>query len=136
MGTYAYVGAHTIERQGKIVVWLPWEACLSYHDTVLMHTLAMRSRIPSEQALLRWLRRRDELIRSDFAVNINEGMSGQDGFDSASAKHKHLWEMEDDSKAAPLVAETLSVEEVYDRGQKRQRGGDGSGAANHTPADH
>ena len=72
-----------------------------------------------------WLRRRDELVRSEMACLINEekrgGVAIREGYD----QHSRLWGEEDNLKVMPPRAETLSVDEVYERGivaeQRRKR---------------
>ena len=98
MGCYSYVGSFTVSREGKNLVFFPWQDALAYADSCMSQALIMGRKLKSEGALVAWLRRRDELIRADMAARINdlsEELTGAEALAKAMEEHKHLWNMKD-----------------------------------------
>ena len=139
---YAYVGSFTVERPAKdgksimYIPFMPWGDALAYCDHCMNMAIIMGRRLCNEQALISWLRRRDEMIRADMAHRINDlelRPTAAEALSSAMAEHKHMWMLKDGQHAeyfgedqANALTEQLegyagSNSQTQQRGQKRPR---------------
>ena len=142
---YAYVGSFTVEktiqdRAGERVInvpFMPWQDALAYCDHCMSQAIVMGRRLRNEEALLSWLRRRDEMIRADTAHRINDldnKLTAGEALTLAMSEHRHMWILQDGMSAEPLGSQPVNAltEQLEDpggmdlserqpRGQKRPR---------------
>ena len=128
MGLYAYLGGYIVEykREGakaaEMMTFWVWGACLAYHDEVMMHTLAIRKLLNfDEDAILAWVRKRDEIIRMHMAYLVNQGVPGDIALNAAMVKFNFVWPSTDNEKLDHLAQDSLTTEEIIDRGLDQER---------------
>ena len=129
MGLYAYLGNYVVEyktetgKVEKLTFWT-WEKCLAYHDDVMMHTLAIRGLLGhNEDAILNWVRKRDEIIRMHMAYWVNKGMPGDMALTTAMTKFSFAWSSTDSEKLDHLAQDSLTTDGSADRVLDRYQGG-------------
>ena len=126
MGTYAFCGSHMVQSTGeallrdapKQVRFFSWAAMLKYCDEVMMY--AIGAPVNSELERVNWVRRRDEMIRTEMSALLNEGIPGDEALATACSKFHHMWIMRDQSAVAPPVPQQLAIMD-HTAGTKRDR---------------
>ena len=136
MGTYAFCGSHMVQSTGEALLrdaarqvrFFTWAAMLRYCDEVMLY--AVGAPVNSETERLSWIRRRDEMIRTEMAALMNEGIPGDEALATSCSKFHHMWIMRDQMTVAPPVVQQLAIMD-YNPGAKRDReepkGGKGKG---------
>ena len=129
VGCYAYCGSHMVQSSGEALLqggsrnvrYFSWQALLKYCDEVMIY--AVGAPVHSEAERLSWTRRRDEMIRTEMAALMNEGISGDESLGTAMSKFHHMWVMQDRSVAAPPVVQPMAImgQQMGSGGTKRGR---------------